>query len=294
RLPELLRRNGLRRARQFDRAAWREQFGRVIDAVLDAPPRVRADALEILPRTAMATASAQQAELVIPVRLTNRGQHAEAADGPGRTELVAAVLGPDGEPAAPLAVTPLPGLLVPGRPVAAVVRVNVPAEPGEYEVTITARRHGVDAGRTATLRLTVTATAPEITPPTIPANLEPTLQAAAAAQRLPDGYADVSLGRLGRLKRWVKHKLLHNFQTAYVDVLSRQQSAFNQQVVTALAELGDSQAALAHAAALQPPRPARADDPAALRAELRRLRRRLARLEAALPPAGPYPEESAA
>src|SRR5207253_4890459 len=60
-------------------------------------------------------------------------------------------------------------------------------------------------------------------------------------------YVDVSLGRFARLKRWIKRKLLHNFQTAYVDVLSRQQSAFNRHIINALAELADAQEQLGHA-----------------------------------------------
>ena len=132
-------------------------------------------------------------------------------------------------------------------------------------------------------------------PTVVPMNLEPVLRDALAAQDLPAGYADVSEGRLSRLKRWVKYKLLHNFKTAYVDVLSRQQSAFNRQVLTALCELGDGQSTLAHAVAFQPPR-SDLPDGDDLRAELRRLRqqtcrlrRRLARIEAAAPP-----EEAAA
>jgi hypothetical protein len=63
-------------------------------------------------------------------------------------------------------------------------------------------------------------------------------------QRLPDHYADVTQGRFASLKRWIKRKLLGNFQRAYVDVLSRQQSAFNQETLTALSELAECLAML--------------------------------------------------
>jgi glycosyltransferase involved in cell wall biosynthesis len=291
--------NGRRRAKSFERSAWREQFGNIVDAILDAPARPRLDALEVLPRSDVVTASMQQGEMIVPVRLTNCGQHAEAAEGPGRNELVARVLDAAGDPVGPDALTPLSGLLLPGRPVAAVVRVSVPAEPGEYEVVIQCRRlRGDGAAReikaetrpAPTLRLIVTGAVAAMSPPVVPANLEPALRAALAAQELPAGYTDVSEGRLARVKRWVKLALLHNFKTAYVDVLSRQQSAFNRQVLTALAELGDGQSTLAHAVTTQSPRsaPPDGDD---LRAELRRLRRqgrrlrrRLARIEAAVSP----------
>jgi hypothetical protein len=290
--------NGRCRAKSFERSAWREQFGNIVDAILDAPARPRLDAFEILPRSAIATASMQQGEMVVPVRLTNRGQNAEAAEGPGRTEIVARVLDAAGNPVGADAVTPLPGMLLPGRPVAAVVRVSVPTNPGEYEVVMQCRRLRGDGAApeiktetrpAPTVRLIVAGAVAAVSPPVVPANLEPALRAALAAQELPAAYTDVSEGRLARVKRWVKHKLLHNFKTAYVDVLSRQQSAFNRQVLAALAELGDGQSTLAHAVTTQSPRSA-APDGDDLRAELRRLRRqtrrlqrRLARIEAAAP-----------
>ena len=55
--------------------------------------------------------------------------------------------------------------------------------------------------------------------------------------QLPDDYVDVSTGRFGRLKRWLKAKLLHNFRVAYVNAISRQQTRFNQKVLDAIAEL---------------------------------------------------------
>jgi hypothetical protein len=63
-------------------------------------------------------------------------------------------------------------------------------------------------------------------------------------ERLPDQYTDVTAGRFASLKRWIKRKLLGNFQRAYVDVLSRQQSAFNRQTLTALSELRECCATL--------------------------------------------------
>jgi hypothetical protein len=296
-LGEQLRANGRRRAEAFDRAGWREQFGQIADRVLGSPARLRVDGLAIVPRAA-AVAGVQQPDVIVPVRLTNRGTHAEADDGPGRTELVSQVRDAAGEPVGPETVTPLPGLLVPGRSVVAMVRAFVPSEAGDYQVTIACRRPGTDQSLPTTLRLSVSMEAAPI--PTMPANLTPALRTADAAGRLPDDYVDVSSGRFARLKHWVKQKLLHNFKTAYVDVLSRQQSAFNRQVVTALAELGDGQSALAHAVASQPP-PSVAHSGDDVRAELRRLRRqnrrllrRLARVEAALPPDRSFPEEAAA
>jgi glycosyltransferase involved in cell wall biosynthesis len=306
-LGEKLTDNGRRRADSFARERWREQFCRLVDAVLEAPAQPRSDSLEVMPRVETIEAGLQQAETVFPVRLTNRGRHVLAADGPGRTELTAQVVTSDGEPIGTEIVTPLPDLLVPGRSAVAIIRVAVPPEPGEFGIRIRPRQLRAD-GTLAyldvrpipTARLLVAAEASAVPTAVLTANFEPVLRFAEAARDLPAGYVDVCHGRLARLKRWIKHKLLHNFQTAYVDVISRQQTAFNRQVVTALAELGDGQSSLAHAVTIQPPRSV-VDEGDDLRAELhrlrrdnRRLRRRMVRLEAVLPAAPAAPEEAAA
>jgi hypothetical protein len=73
------------------------------------------------------------------------------------------------------------------------------------------------------------------------------LAEASRLQQLPDDYTDITEGLFAKWKRWIKRKLLGNFKHAYVDVLSRQQSRFNQQVLTALTELADYCATLEHA-----------------------------------------------
>ena len=73
------------------------------------------------------------------------------------------------------------------------------------------------------------------------------LTAARQSQNLPDDYVDVTEGRLARWKRWVKRKLLNNFKHAYVDVLSRQQSRVNQQLVATLHQLTECCTTLDHA-----------------------------------------------
>jgi glycosyltransferase involved in cell wall biosynthesis len=66
-------------------------------------------------------------------------------------------------------------------------------------------------------------------------------------QRLPDDYTDVTEGLFASWKRRLKRKLLGNFKHAYVDVLSRQQSAFNRQVLGVVRELAECCATLDHA-----------------------------------------------
>jgi hypothetical protein len=70
---------------------------------------------------------------------------------------------------------------------------------------------------------------------------------AAAKQSLPDDYTDVTEGFLASWKRRLKRKLLGNFKHAYVDVLARQQSAFNRYLLTALQEVAECCALLDHA-----------------------------------------------
>jgi hypothetical protein len=78
------------------------------------------------------------------------------------------------------------------------------------------------------------------------------LAQAASRQSLPDDYTDVTEGLLAGLKRRIKRKLLGNFKHAYVDVLSRQQSAFNESLVRAVEELAECFALLDHAARAAP------------------------------------------
>ena len=84
------------------------------------------------------------------------------------------------------------------------------------------------------------------------------LAEAAGRQELPDDYTDVTEGFLSSLKRRLKRKLLGNFKHAYVDVLSRQQSAFNQHILAAVHELAECCARLDHAAQLWEAPPANA------------------------------------
>jgi hypothetical protein len=67
--------------------------------------------------------------------------------------------------------------------------------------------------------------------------------------QLPADYVDVTEGRLAPVKRLIKKKLLNNFKHAYVDVLSRQQSQVNGQVVLMIQQLAECCALLDHAIA---------------------------------------------
>jgi hypothetical protein len=135
--------------------------------------------------------------------------------------------------------------------------VPVPAAPGAYRVALWAERGSAEATGDlkekcppARMRLIVRAGADADGGACCPPLLE-TVQAALVEadrlRRLPTDYADVTEGAFAAWKRRVKRKLLNNFKVAYVDVLSRQQSAFNDQVLAALGELAECCATLDHA-----------------------------------------------
>ena len=58
-------------------------------------------------------------------------------------------------------------------------------------------------------------------------------------QELPSEYVDVTEGAFAPVKRFLKRKVLHNFKHAYVDVLSRQQTQMNGNVVAMIQQLAE-------------------------------------------------------
>jgi len=298
-LAERMRRQGLVRAEAQSRAAWREQFGRIVEEVVHAPPRPARYETVVEPRVEARSVAGGLASLLVPVRIHNRGTQPLIAEGPARTVLRWEVLDEAGAPVGPPAAdTPLPGLVMPFQAVPAAVTVTVPERPGTYHVVCRAQRAlgqtpAVAEAETVlppALRLTVEAGT--AAPPWASALAETVQQALAQAgelQALPNDYTDVTEGWLADWKQRIKGKLLHNFKKAYVDVLARQQSAFNRQALTVLQELVECCATLEHAQQQTVAAPVAPDTLAAVTQELAQsrqkcndLERRLARLEALL------------
>src|SRR5262249_8519186 len=115
--------------------------------LLDAGPRPYREEVEVKPRSTSRTAAAESGTLYTPVRVINRGSHVIAAKGPGRYVLRYRVFDEKGQPCGGWSAgLELPGLVMPGRAVAAALPVAVPAVPGNYEVGF--RAEGWDATET--------------------------------------------------------------------------------------------------------------------------------------------------
>jgi glycosyltransferase involved in cell wall biosynthesis len=250
-----MRERGLERAALFDRSAWRQQFGAVVERVLDHGPRDDREELLVKPRSAECTTTASAGSVLVAVRVHNRGTQVAVAEGPGRSVLGGVVLDAGGHVVCSVdPPVPLPALLMPGRALSAALPLGVPQTPGEYNVHLWARRvdrlQDSSTNDTPPLNLLVQAN----DGPSTNGGCQPILDEAQAAlveadrgKQLPCDYTDITQGLFAGVKKCIKAKLLGNFKKAYVDVLSRQQSACNQQLVGAVQALVDCCATLDHA-----------------------------------------------
>jgi glycosyltransferase involved in cell wall biosynthesis len=255
-LAERMRRRGLERAALFSRAVWREQMATAVEDILDSTHRPRQEFVEVTPRTKSMNVAAGQDSVLVPVRLMNRGTHAVLAEGPGRLLIRSQVSGETE------ALTLLPDLLMPGQKMPATVTISVPRQIGNYQISFqVVRDPEVEAAfqtvapsfcllDSSTMDLIVEnrlVSTSEGWSGSLQELFRMALAEASRCQQLPDDYTDVTEGLFAKWKRWIKGKLLGNFKHAYVDVLSRRQSRFNQQILTALTELADYCATLEHA-----------------------------------------------
>jgi glycosyltransferase involved in cell wall biosynthesis len=241
---ERLRARGLIRAERSRREDWRDRFGQMVECVLDAAPRPYRSTIKVAPRRQQVEVKAGTRSFLVSIQISNAGTHAVCVDGPARASLFCQA-GTDGE----VIQTALPGLLLPGTTRSMAALVPVPAQKGEYRMRmwVDHEHESAAAPQVATFVLRVGDTGAAGCTASL---LEATQAALVEAQQrrtLPDDYLDVTEGRLARWKRWIKRKLLGNFKRGYVDVLSRQQSEVNRQLLTALQHLAECCATLDHA-----------------------------------------------
>ena len=235
---------------QQDGQDGRARFAACLEALLAKPRRPYRDdlglqALGAHPRVAWGARMVQ-----VPVRLFNWGSHAALADGPGATVVQAEVSElRSGQALACAPAATLPGLLMPGRSLAMVLSIPVPEQPGQYRVALWTERPGaaVKAPFRQYLSLAVEAHGDVVPPGCASTYLDAVQQILPAARRLqslPNDYADPAVGLLGRIKRRIKRKLVNTFKFYYVDVLARQQTQVNTQLVVAVQQLAECCATL--------------------------------------------------
>jgi glycosyltransferase involved in cell wall biosynthesis len=255
-LAEQMRCQGLARAARFERGLWRERFGVLVETLLHEGPSPH-EQIEVTAARERSTVSASAGRVLLPLRVANRGTRTLVPDGPGRTIIYGQVMDSKGRPLGPRAESPLPGVLLPGQVLPAALAIAVPEQPGNYHVFLwcrSARKTSAEDAATEkplVARMDLCVKAGRVRDD---ACCQPQLDAVQAAlieaerlRHLPDQYLDVTEGRLAPWKKLIKRKLLNNFKHAYVDVLSRQQSAFNQQLVAAVQQLTEACATLDHA-----------------------------------------------
>jgi hypothetical protein len=244
-IAQQMRERGLARAATFARPRWQQRFAEFVEKLLTQPSRPRRIDLRIEPMRPSCRAAAGAGTLLVPVRVSNAGTHAVTPDGPGRGLLHCEM---DGECGVDIALTEL---LLPGAAQMIAVPVTIPESAGAYEIAMWMEGHGMKSSVTR-LPLIVETTGTQTDGAGAAVFLDavqgalPTTQALA---ELPDDYVDVTEGQLAPVKRLIKRKLLNNFKHAYVDVLSRQQSQVNGQVVMMIHQLAECCALLDHAIA---------------------------------------------
>jgi len=244
-----MRERGLQRAQRFAHPAWQKQFAEFIENLLTQPGRPYRCDMRIEPLRDLCRVRAGTRTVLIPVRLSNLGTHAAVPDGPGRTVLCCEARREGSQEAVgERTETRLPALLMPGQAQVAAVAVPVPGEVGSYRLCL--GTEGATKSAPTMLSLIVEADTGTAAPACAAVFLETvhkTLPGTHKLQQLPSDYVDVTEGRYAPAKRFVKQKLLNNFKRGYVDVLSRQQSHVNEDVVLMIQQLAECCAMLNHA-----------------------------------------------
>ena len=152
----------------------------------------------------------------------------------------------------PRTETRLPALLMPGQVQVAALPISLPMDAGSYRLVLWLERIGTEPPSRVELPLTIGAgqmSEPRSCASAFLDTVQETLPKTHALQQLPADYVDVTEGAFAPAKRWIKRKLLNNFKHAYVDVMSRQQSQVNGQVVLMIQQLAECCAMLDHAVA---------------------------------------------
>ncbi|HZZ82491.1 MAG TPA: glycosyltransferase [Gemmataceae bacterium] len=241
-----MRERGVARAHTFARPRWQQRFAEFIEKLLTQPARAHRIELHVEPLRPACRTSAGAGTLLVPVRVRNTGTVAVTPDGPGRGMIRWAIRGAEMR-----SEVALSDLLLPGGTQMIAVPMTIPETPGEFEIEMWLEGNGMKSS-VARMPMFVEATVrPDISggATVFLDAVQESLPATQALAELPADYIDVTEGHLAPVKRLIKQKLLNNFKHAYVDVLSRQQSQVNGQVVQMIHQLAECCALLDHAIA---------------------------------------------
>lgn len=239
-LVQRMRANGRRRASEFSRDRWRLQWQRIIDCVFDTPSVYQSPVVDVRGDRENQVVSAGGCVRVI---LEHTGGRPLVPAGPGRTQIVLCCRAADGDTVGDEWTAHLPAVVGAGDCVSIDAVLPLGLEPGTVELEARLRTFSesgsIDewlgtvcfvriAENTSDDNAAVKATQP------LSRKWKTALERARSVHALPDSYVDVTAGVAARVKRWAKHKLTHNFRVGYVDVLSRQQTRFNREILQVL------------------------------------------------------------
>jgi glycosyltransferase involved in cell wall biosynthesis len=247
-LREMMIQQGRRRATDSENH-WQEHFWSLVEQLLHQPPRTCVERAEVVLQTDIGCVAAGQ-EVLLPVRVSNRGTHPLAAAGPGRAVVCARV-------ADEVRKTSLPGMVLPGESRTGVVSVKVPRQfgrhalhlwiEGDEEAGMRSRCFESNGRTSVDLQVVETVDGKNVLAQSLLEQVHACLTRAEQHRQLPDDFAEEGGGWFSRWKQWLKRKLLHQFKTGYVDVLSRQQSRVNADLLRSVQQLTETCATLGHA-----------------------------------------------
>ena len=271
-LAELMRKKGRVVGRGWDEEKWKRAFAERIEAILHAEPVAFRTAATIAPRKGESTQVRLGARQV-NVRLSNVGTAPLWSDGLNASKLCCRIVEAQNE-FDKNACTRLPRPLHPGESVLLAVGIPKIADADEFlaRFTLVTNNEEIAVGEFAMRVIDQSQLIAKQPDDAALAELAARLAAAESLIELPAGYRDVSEGMLASLKQAVKQKLLHQFQASYVDVLSRQQTALNRVILSAIQELTECAAMLG-----SPAEPSAGDPPIELMKTVTRLKKQIHR-----------------
>ena len=239
-LAEIMRQRGRERAKLFTPKVWTERFAERVDSVLHRDTPMPVIRITVTPPGDEQVFRLPAGRAKLTVNLCNKGNLPLLPDGPTEHRVWTQLFDADGEALDSPVSTCLSGIVVPGQSLRLVVNVRPLAQAGEHQIRFSVGPASAVAQEMAhLLPLSVSNT-----PGSAESDVDSTLAEAETLAGLPVGYTDVTEGAFAELKRKLKRKLLHQFQASYVDVLSRQQSAFNRTILKAVQELSECSAML--------------------------------------------------